>query len=199
MIECVKKFKEGTKNNKLWWESIHILESKIIYEQIKKMNQKKEKIELFGENLESVMRNNMNNKIHSELQSFNYKVIHNAIYTLDKFSKMKQKEKKCFLCKKYKETCKHVFGECEETCKMYNNFCKEENIQINNKMLEEEIIEMRNKDEISIEKISIFKIIIWKIRNMIKHGHIIYEGMLKDLYNSNFKRYSLISNRSNQR
>jgi hypothetical protein len=62
-------------------------------------------------------------KLHSELNSFNYKVLHNALYTLDKFKG--NKETKCFLnnCS-FKESVDHIFGECPFTTENYDYYIK---------------------------------------------------------------------------
>ena len=68
----------------------------------------------------------------------------------------------CLLCKMKKESIIHVYTECEYTNSIFNDFCKVNNIvRVNNF---DDIIYLKSDSAEEREKISIFKLIIWKMR-----------------------------------
>ena len=107
----------------------------------------------------------------SDLRSFNYKVLFGALYTADKFVNVKNNNK-CVLCFKKKETCKHIFSECEVTVLLYEEYSKRfSKNNIRNKNLYEEIIIMSSVSTEVIINISIFKYALWNYRIIIKYEH----------------------------
>ena len=117
--------------------------------------------------------------------SFNYRILFGALYTKDKFKYRNNKDMDCLLCKMKKESIIHVYTECEYTNSIFNDFCKVNNIvRVNNF---DDIIYLKSDSAEEREKISIFKLIIWKMRMRAfrnqGHGKDVFYGYFKTLYN----------------
>ena len=73
---------------------------------------------------------------------------------------------KCIFCEKHTETRDHLFVECSFTKKMYEYVRPKLNNQ--NSCNKLEIIINFNLDEDDVKVISIFKMSIWSLRNLLK-------------------------------
>ena len=144
-------------------EEINITKSKEFYETFRTSNE-------IYHRVESILRNDdwtktyksLHKGLCSELRSFNYRILFGALYTKDKFKYRNKKDMDCLLCKMKKESIIHVYTECEYTNSIFNDFCKVNNIvRVNNF---DDIIYLKSDSAEEREKISIFKLIIWKMR-----------------------------------
>ena len=89
------------------------------------------------------------------------------------------------LCKKKEESTSHIYIECEYTNDVFGEFCRINNIGRKNNL--NDIIFMRDISKEERETISIFKLVVWKMRiRAFKgqgHGKEVFFGYYKTLYN----------------
>ena len=193
-IKTIKEFKEINKNDTKIIRNIKTLKTKIFYEKFVLNTYEKPRIEekYVLDSWEICHRNLFDKTIHSELNSFNYKVLHGSLYTLDKFKN--GKFKKCYFpnCSS-KESVDHIFGECSFTIAVYDHYIKlkyKNNIK-REQSIREELILMQGKNDKQKEMISIFKMALWALRNIYRNGQVVYELILMDLINLYSRRFAL--------
>ena len=184
IIEIIKEYKKLVSNNKQKTDAINITKSKEFYEIFRKSNEISPKIESQVRNEEwEITYKSQHKNICSELRSMNFKILYSALYTKDKFKK--NKDKLCLLCKKKEESTSHIYIECEYTNDVFGEFCRINNIGRKNNL--NDIIFMRDISKEEREKISIFKLVVWKMRiRALKdqgHGKEVFFGYYKTLYN----------------
>ena len=124
---------------------------------------------------------NLDKKLNSELRSHNYKVLFDALYTKDKFKK--DKNKRCPLCEKENENIVHIYTKCEYVNDIFKEICERNEIPRANNL--EDIIFLKQDDKIMRKKISIFKLIIWKMRIRALNKQI----YSKEIFYTFYKRY----------
>lgn len=100
----------------------------------------------------------LDKRLDSNLRTFNFKVINDAISINLKFKK--QEYEKCYLCKKRKETRKHLFVECQKTRNLFSLIKNDLNEEIQT-LSEELIFYHHNLNEFEdLKNISRFKLAI---------------------------------------
>lgn len=137
---------------------------------------------LYGEdiNWEQVWSKLKQVHVSNKIKEFQWKCIHNIIYTENRLQKMNMSNGKCHLCQvdNNNETLQHLFFQCPSAkiiMKEMEDLLKNFDLEIPRKFREKDIMlgyhEGDNLDIINII-IYIFKWELWKIRNKIKHNGI---------------------------
>ena len=174
VIKCYEEIKKIVSRDML--NKLQLISVKELYETYRKKFEAKSKFEYTVSEIDSIdiHKNVINKNLMSELSSFNFLVLNNALYTADKFkyTRKNRKLKKCVFCNVKDETVEHVFTECEVTMRWYDVFCEKINIASIENNKKKEIIFLLGNDVGKVEKISIFKFAIWKTRNKIKYDKI---------------------------
>ena len=125
---------------------------------------------------------NLNNlKIENKVKEFQWKCLHNIIYTESRLKKMNKSNGQCHFCldNDSEETLQHLFFQCEVSSiivQKINNILQILNISVNVNIGEREmmlgIVALDNS--VSLVNILIFytKWYLWKIRNTIKYNKL---------------------------
>ena len=102
--------------------------------------------------------------LDSNLRVLNYKIFNEALNLNIKLSSKLGEQ--CVFCERHTETRDHLFVECLFTKKMFENISQKlRNKKVFNKL---DLILNLNVDERDVKIISIFKMSIWSLRNLIK-------------------------------
>jgi len=186
MIECKNELK---KYDKSFCEKNYT--SKKTYELFRKPYEVRSKRESDYKNIDwtDVYKKINSKSLDSNLRVLNYKIFNEALNLNIKFSN--KKGEKCVFCEKQKETRDHVFVSCPFTKKMFENIKLKLNKQ--NCCNKIDLILYCNLGENDIRIISIFKMSIWSLRNMLKKEKSSFdkEILFKKILFSKFKTFNL--------
>ena len=184
MIECQNEFKNY---DKIFFKKNYT--SKKTYEFYRKPYEIKSKREAEYKNINWVeVYNKINNKsLGSNLRVLNYKIFNEALNLNIKLSSKLGEQ--CVFCERHTETRDHLFVECLFTKKMFENISQKlRNKKVFNKL---DLILNLNVDDRDVKIISIFKMSIWSLRNLIKkerkkncEKEIIFKKILNRNFNS---------------
>ena len=161
IIDSQNEFKEYDRNF-----TRKNLTSKMTYELFRKPYEKRSKRESEYIDINwTEVYNKINNKsLDSDLRVINYKILNEALsLNIKLYNTLGEK---CIFCEKHTETRDHLFVECSFTKKMYEYVRPKLNNQ--NSCNKLEIIINFNLDEDDVKVISIFKMSIWSLRNLLK-------------------------------
>ena len=167
MIQNLSEFR---KYDRECVNNLHKYYSKKTYEIYRVQYEKKPNCELNDNSLEwkKIYENINNKKLNSDLRVNNYKILNNGL-ALD--IKINNLCKICYMCEKTNESVEHLFVECEQTKRLFemNRVCFFKNKIVNYE--KNSIIYHLNLDYEQSKLMSIFKLSIWKLRNLIKNSY----------------------------
>ena len=177
MIENLDEFKMYDKecmNNLIKYNS------KKTYEKFRVKYEKKPNCEMNDNNSldwKNIYKNTNNKKLNSELRVNNYKIIN---YGLGLDIKLKSMCKNCYFCEKVNESVEHLFVECEKTKRLF----EENKVSFfKNRITSYErnsVLYHINLEHETSKLMSIFKLSVWRLRNLIKNNPTvnIFKNML---------------------
>ena len=117
----------------------------------------------------------------------NYKLMHNALPTNDKFKN--RYDNKCYLCnKKLDENLQHLFVDCQVAIKCYEYIIE---FFLINKTKKNSLSFVKYKYKTEIKDfriISCYIYCLWRTRNSIKHDEILYINGLQ-YFKVNFNKW----------
>ena len=186
MIECLKKYKNLNKSFKL---GKSILKSKIVYETYRTEYEGKPNSELKILKLDrkSVYKKLLSKKLDSNLIVNNFKILNNALALNIKYCN--RIKNKCFLCKGQIEDLDHLFIGCSTTLEFFRQikplyFGEDVTLNKFNIYFSESLNHQESK------LFSIFKLCIWKLRNIARMQSIIDKNNFKNYFLYNLEKYS---------
>ena len=187
MIECYEKYKKLNTNYRIG-ESI--LNSKIIYEKLRKGYEIRPKYESLPVALDwnMVNFNLMNKKLDSRLREINFKILNNCLSLNIKYSNRLRKN--CVLCKKKTENLNHLFLECQKSIELFGNVRKL--LKNNNLTLSSQLVYYSlNIGPFENKIISIYKLTLWQVRNFLRTREIDIDLIFSRFFNKNLIEYKI--------
>jgi hypothetical protein len=183
LFKCIKNYKLINKNFDIEKSK---LKSKKIYNDLIILNGIKPYI--FKNNNEEAMKKvflKLKLIKDSDVRSVNYKLLLDALPLNNKFNK--NKINKCLFCKEKNESRDHVFTECEYVSTLFDKI-RRKLIKGDLKVDEAIIIYGMNINDIDYLNISLFKYIIFKIRNkLLKNENLNVNNLFLKYYYIYFK------------
>ena len=142
-------------------------------------------------------------KVKNKIQEFQWKCVHNILYTEDKLCKIGLSNGLCNLCKNHKENQQHLFFHCTKvktTLKLLEDII-ENVLQLNGTLqINQQTITLGYLKEPQTQRnvvnilICIYKWVIWKTRNKIKYEDLkITDFSIKNAFKNEMKsNFSLL-------
>ena len=128
------------------------------------------------------------NRIHksnenSDLRSFLYKLLFNALHSENRFN---NKKKMCFFCKINRESCDHLFFDCKEVKNLFQTI--QDQLENKNMILTKKNFWLNNQNTNNdFKSVSIFLYCIWMIRESLRKSKI--KQNIKVMFNNYYRKY----------